>query len=152
NHINWDVQEFEPSPDGSMLAIVTNEEGLTVLHLFDALTGREKVLDHFPNGIFGIHWHKNGSELGFSLDSAKSPADAYSLEAKTSKLDRWTFSETGGLDTAGFVEPQLIRWNSFDGRMISGFLYRPPSRFTGKRPVIIDIHGGPEDQFQPYFL
>jgi dipeptidyl aminopeptidase/acylaminoacyl peptidase len=152
NHINWDVQEFEPSPDGGMLAIVTNEDGLLVLHLLDALTGREKALDRSPTGITGIHWHKNGRELGFSLDSAKSPDDVYSLDTKTGKLDRWTFSETGGLNTAGFVEPELIRWNSFDGRRISGFLYRPPSRFTGKRPVIVDIHGGPEDQFQPYFL
>jgi dipeptidyl aminopeptidase/acylaminoacyl peptidase len=151
-HINWDVYEFEPSPDGSMLAVVTNENGQLVLHLLDALTGREKALERFPTGIIGIHWHKNGRELGFSLDSAKSPADAYSLDVRTGKVDRWTFSETGGLDTAGFAEPELIRWESFDGRVISGFLYRPPVRFTGKRPVIVDIHGGPEDQFQPYFL
>jgi len=31
-------------------------------------------------------------------------------------------------------------------------LYQPPKRFAGKRPVIIDVHGGPEGQFQPYFL
>jgi dipeptidyl aminopeptidase/acylaminoacyl peptidase len=46
----------------------------------------------------------------------------------------------------------LIRWESFDGRMISGFLYRPPKQFTGKRPVIISIHGGPESQARPGFL
>ena len=27
--------------------------------------------------------------------------------------------------------------------MISGVLYRPPAKFTGPRPVIINIHGGP---------
>jgi dipeptidyl aminopeptidase/acylaminoacyl peptidase len=36
--------------------------------------------------------------------------------------------------------------------MISGFLYRPPARFQGKRPVLISIHGGPEAQFTPYYL
>jgi dipeptidyl aminopeptidase/acylaminoacyl peptidase len=151
-HINSDVQEFEPSPDGSMLAIVTNENGLTVLHVLEARTGAEKALDHAPTGVTGIHWHKRGRELGFSADSAKSPDDVYSLDAKTGKVERWTFSETGGLDTAHFVEPDLVRWTSFDDREITGFLYRPPSRFRGKRPVIIDIHGGPEAQFQPYFL
>ncbi len=151
-HINWDVQEFEPSPDGKMLALVTNEDGLTVLHLLDALTGKEKTLDHFPNGIFGIHWHQDGKELGFSRDSARTPADAYSLNTTTGRLERWTFSETGGLDTTGFVDPELVHWKSFDDRVISGFLYRPPLRFTGKRPVIINIHGGPEEQFQPYFM
>jgi dipeptidyl aminopeptidase/acylaminoacyl peptidase len=33
-----------------------------------------------------------------------------------------------------------------------GFHYPPPARFTGKRPVIISIHGGPEAQFRPGFL
>src|SRR5256714_11709140 len=36
--------------------------------------------------------------------------------------------------------------------MISGFLYRPPATFTGKRPVLVVIHGGPEGQSQPTFL
>jgi dipeptidyl aminopeptidase/acylaminoacyl peptidase len=151
-HINWDVTEFEPSPDGRLLAFVTNEDGLTVLHLLDALTGKEKPLGSVPNGVIGIHWHHNGKELGFSQDSAKDPTDAYSLDTTAGKLDRWTFSETGGIDTAGFVEPRLIHWKSFDGRVLSGFLYAPPARFEGKRPVIIDFHGGPEEQFQPYFL
>ena len=36
--------------------------------------------------------------------------------------------------------------------MISGFLYKPPARFSGKRPVLVDIHGGPEGQSLPIFL
>ncbi len=31
-------------------------------------------------------------------------------------------------------------------------LYKPPARFTGKRPVVVVIHGGPEGQSLPYFL
>jgi dipeptidyl aminopeptidase/acylaminoacyl peptidase len=30
-------------------------------------------------------------------------------------------------------------------------LHRPAKRFTGKRPVVIDIHGGPEGQARPWF-
>ena len=55
------------------------------------------------------------------------------------------------MDVSGFAEAQTIRWPSFDGRAISGFLFAPPARFTGKRPVIIDIHGGPEGQSRPWF-
>jgi dipeptidyl aminopeptidase/acylaminoacyl peptidase len=36
--------------------------------------------------------------------------------------------------------------------MISGFLYKPPAKFAGKRPVLVVIHGGPEGQSQPIFL
>ena len=152
SHINWDVYEFEPSPDGKTLAILTNEDGLTVLHLLDAITGKDKpIKSSITGGVIGIHWRSDSRELGFSSDSARSATDAYSLNVTTGKVERWTFSETG-IDTSAFIEPELIRWKSFDGLMISGFLYRPPSRFSGKRPVIIDIHGGPEGQFQTYFM
>ena len=45
-----------------------------------------------------------------------------------------------------------IEWSSFDNRKIAGFYYRPPKQFSGKRPVVIDIHGGPEYQAFPDFL
>jgi dipeptidyl aminopeptidase/acylaminoacyl peptidase len=102
--------------------------------------------------IGGLRWHPNGRELGFTLSSARSPADVYSIEIETGKLERWTFSETGGLNPESFSEPELIRWKSFDGRMISGFLYQPPARFARPRPVMIKIHGGPEAQYRPGFL
>jgi dipeptidyl aminopeptidase/acylaminoacyl peptidase len=60
-------------------------------------------------------------------------------------------SETGGLNSGEFAEPELIRWTSFDAREITGFLYRPPAKFGGKRPVIVEIHGGPESQARPVF-
>ena len=154
DQIRWDVNEFAPSPDGKTLAFVTNEDGIPTLHLMDATTGKEKPLPGFPTGyVFGpLLWHKNGRDLGFTLDSARSTSDAYSLDTTTGKVERWTFSETGGLDTEAFVDPEVIRWKSYNGRTISGIYYRPPARFQGKRPVIIDIHGGPEGQSQPYFL
>ena len=42
---------------------------------------------------------------------------------------------------------------SFDGEPVSGFLYRPdPRKFPGKRPLIVNIHGGPEGQSRPGFM
>jgi dipeptidyl aminopeptidase/acylaminoacyl peptidase len=90
--------------------------------------------------------------VAFNLSTASRDYDAYSLDMATGKLERWTFSETGGLNTSGFAEPKLIHWKSWDDRSISAFLYKPPAKFSGKRPVIIDIHGGPEGQVRPDFL
>ncbi len=152
-NIPWDISEAQLSHDGKQIAVTSNEDGKTTLHLLDASSGREKPLPGFPPGyVIDLHWHRNSRDLGFSLDSARSSDDAYSLDTATGKIERWTFSELGGLNTEGFVEPRVIHWKSFDGKTISGILYNPPARFTGKRPVVIDIHGGPEDQFQPYFL
>ena len=51
-----------------------------------------------------------------------------------------------------FAEQQIVRWKSFDGRAISGLLSQPPERFKGKRPVLIEIHGGPEAQAKFGFM
>jgi dipeptidyl aminopeptidase/acylaminoacyl peptidase len=153
SHIFWDVDEFDLSYDGSTIAFVTNEDGFGVLHLLDTKTGKERPVPDLPKGVVsGVRWHKNNRDLGFNITSARSTSDVYSLDVQTGKVDRWTYSETGGLNTANFSEPQLIHWKSWDGREISGFLYRPPAKFTAKRPVIINIHGGPEGQFRPGFL
>jgi dipeptidyl aminopeptidase/acylaminoacyl peptidase len=145
--------DFDLSDDGKTLAFVTNEDGFQRLHLMSTATGKELPVPKLADGLVtNIRWHRNGVDLGFCLESARSPADTYSLNIKTGKVERWTFSETGGIVTDTFSAPELVHWPSFDGKKISGFLYRPPAKFTGKRPVIIDIHGGPEGQAQPEFL
>lgn len=151
--IKWDVDEISLSWDGKTIAFTTNEDGRSVLHLWDTAGDTEIPLPKLPAGQVGmLEWHKNNKDLGFTLDSAKTPGDVYSLDLKTPKVERWTKSETGGISTTAFTEPELINWKSFDGKMISGFLYKPPAKFAGKRPVIINIHGGPEGQARPGFL
>jgi dipeptidyl aminopeptidase/acylaminoacyl peptidase len=152
-NIPWDVGEVDLSHDGKRLAFVTNEDGTSVLHLMETASRKELPRPKLPIGqISGINWHRNNKDLGFTLVSARSTADVYSLDVTSGKVERWTESETGGINTANFSEPELVRWKSFDGKMISGFLFRPPARYSGKRPVIIDIHGGPESQYRPGFL
>jgi dipeptidyl aminopeptidase/acylaminoacyl peptidase len=119
----------------------------------DLKSGKDLPLPKLPLGsIGGLDFHKRTRELGFNLTSAQSPSDVYSIDLKTLKLSRWTQSETGGLDAAAFPAPEVVRWKSFDGRTISGLLYRPPAKFAGPRPVVINIHGGPEGQSRPGFL
>jgi dipeptidyl aminopeptidase/acylaminoacyl peptidase len=154
SHIPWDVQTFDISEDGKKIAFVTNEEGADVLRVLDLATGKENRVPGLTLGIIsGVRWHRNGRDLAFSFSGARSPSDAYSYDSRTGSLERWTESETGGLNAETFSEPELVRWKSFDGKTISGFLYRPPAaRFAGRRPVIVTIHGGPESQFRPGFL
>ncbi len=150
--IHWDVETFELSHDGRLLAFVSNEEGVSVLHVRETTTGKELPLPKLPMGVMGaLRWHRNGHDLGFSFSNARGPGDCYSLDVETGKSERWTMSETA-VKTEAFPQAELVRWKSFDGKLISGFLYRPPAKFTGKRPVLVEIHGGPEGQSQPRFL
>jgi dipeptidyl aminopeptidase/acylaminoacyl peptidase len=150
--LNWDVEFFALSWDGKTTAFVTNEDGLSVLHLFDTERRKEIPAPKLPAGVIGsLEWHKNNRDLGFSMESARATSDTYSLDVKTGKIERWTESETGGIKTQEFSLPEVVRWKTFDDKMISGLYYKPPAKFSGKRPVIIDIHGGPEGQARPWF-
>ncbi|MBA3671580.1 MAG: S9 family peptidase, partial [Gemmatimonadaceae bacterium] len=151
--IAWAVEELELSDDGLTLAFTTNEAGVSRLHLLDTRTRRHRAVTNVPPGVIAsLRWRRTGGELGFTVSNARSPSDVYSLDVKSGATTRWTESELGGLVASQITQPSLVRWKSFDDRRISGFYYRPSSRFTGKRPVIIDIHGGPEGQSRPGFL
>src|SRR5205085_1387232 len=103
--------------------------------------------------IGGLEWRQKSSEVGFHLSAARSAGDVFSYDMKTNKLVRWTNGNNPELNTADFVEPRIVKWKSFDGLEITGFLYAPRAgAFTGKRPVIVNIHGGPESQFRPGFI
>ena len=151
--IRWDVEEFELSKDGSMIAFITNENGVGALHLLKTRHGKELRAPKLPLGVISnLKWHENDQDLAFNLSSAKSPLDVYSVDVRSGGVDRWTESETGGLNTDSFVDAEIVRIKSFDGTALSGFLYRPdPRLFPGKRPVLISIHGGPESQARPIF-
>jgi dipeptidyl aminopeptidase/acylaminoacyl peptidase len=151
--INWDVENIELSPDGRTLALVTNEAGISRLRLLDTGTREARLPAGVPTGVIGgLLWHPAGNELAFTVASARSASDVYSVTPRNNQITRWTESELGGLVASDLVEPQLAKWTSFDNREISGFYYRPPARFTGKRPVLINIHGGPEGQARPGFI
>ncbi len=151
--INWDVEDFDLSPDGRTIAFVTNEAGVSKMHLLDTASRKTQPVTKAPVGVLGaLRWHNNNRDLAFSVGSARATADVYSVDATAGAVTRWTESELGGLVASELSEPELIRWKSFDGLEITGFYYRAPARFTGRRPVIINIHGGPEGQARPGFL
>lgn len=151
--IPWDVESFELSHDGAQVAFAVNERGVSALYFLDTKTRTKKRVPNLPVGVISLgKWRKDGSELAITLTSAQSSSDAYSVNAKTMELSRWTESELGGLVPTDLSTAKLVEWKSFDAKSISGFLYEPPKKFEGKRPVIINIHGGPEGQSRPVFL
>jgi dipeptidyl aminopeptidase/acylaminoacyl peptidase len=159
--VPWDVEQFDLSDDGRLLAFFTNEDGVSRLHLLDATTGSPLPSADLPAGVAGNLLFRRGShEVAFDLSSARSPSDVYSYDVDARRLERWTASEAGGLNPEVFPLPELIHYPTFDStskngarRTIPAFVYRPDAtRFKGRRPVYVSIHGGPESQARPLFL
>lgn len=159
--IPWDVENFASSDDGKVLAFFVNEDGISRIHLLDLATGKALPVPELPPGVVGaLRFRPKTHEVGFTLSWARSPADLYTYDADGGKLERWTESETGGLDASTFSIPELVRFPTFDSagegggkRTIPAFVVRPDkAKFAGSRPVIVNIHGGPEGQTRPAFL
>lgn len=150
-YIGADVEEFALSPNGGLLAFTCNENGFSRLHIIDTSKKNQEIqLPEMPTGVIHkLSWHSSGSDLAFGLSSGTVPGDIYSVQMRHRILQQWTSS--GRAEMAELPKPELVKWRSFDGKSIPGFLYRPPARFTGRRPVIINVHGGPSSQFRPGF-
>ena len=152
-HIPWSVESVDLSEDGRVLAARVNVEGRDELRLFDAQTLAERPVAALPpGGVTRVGFHRKNGELAFSVSSVRAPSELHTLDPATGRVERWTRADTPpGIDTGSYEEQEVVRWPSFDGRQISGFYYRPPARFAGRRPVLINIHGGPESQERPGF-
>lgn len=154
----WDVTDYAVAADGTFVVYAINDAGVSRVRVLDTASGNVRNVDGLPNGT--LHWSFGQllqiapwGEIGLSLSSASVPGDTFSIDPGTLEVKRWTFSESGGLDVSRNREPELVDIKSFDGEAMSGFLYRPdPAKFPGKRPLIVDIHGGPEGQSRPGYL
>ena len=153
--IDWSVQGLTLNHARSAGVFATNEGGLTRMYRFDPADNSYREIETIPQGVIGgAEFSPDDTHLGIVVNNARSPSDVHVMEFDTGELERWTFSEVGGLDPEGFVMPELIEYPTFDKvdgepRRIPAFVYR--SEEPGPHPVIISIHGGPEGQARPTF-
>jgi dipeptidyl aminopeptidase/acylaminoacyl peptidase len=151
--IPWDIEEFSLSHDGKKIAFISNEAGVSKVYHYDVRSKKYHVASGLPIAVMNsAHWRGNDQELLLGISGARSPSDVFSYNFQSSNLKQLTKTETA-IDVNTFAIPKLVEWKSFDGRMISGFLYQPTNIPAGKKvPVEVVIHGGPEAQFRPGFL
>lgn len=152
--IHWNVETFDVTEDGKRIAFTSNEAGESKLYLLNTTTPSNQYLPIktlLPGVYNNVSFHKDSKHLLVSVNAAQYPTDLFVISTTNGKTERWTESEMGGIESSELRMPQLIKWKSFDDKEISGFYYKPAAKFAGKRPVIINIHGGPEGQSLPVF-
>nr|MBA2621096.1 S9 family peptidase [Acidobacteriota bacterium] len=157
----WDVENIEISPRGNDLAYTVNLEGFSRLVWRKIETGGDpKTSDVDKNltiinlpakGIVGgLNFSGDGSKLTFTFNSAKNNSDIWIWDLKQKSKMQVTKSDRAGISQDSFVEPELIKYKTFDSREIPAWFYKPKN-FVGSFPVIVSVHGGPEGQERPGF-
>lgn len=151
--IPWNVESYNLSEDKKSILFITNEAGLNKMYLMDAINKSQKAVKNIPIGLISsAQFTKDKQHIFFTQSTAQSASDVYKLILKTGVIQRWTESELGEMQKSDMSVPKYIEWKSFDSLIISGFYYPAATKFTGKRPVLINIHGGPEGQSMASFL
>jgi len=148
--IDWDVENFDVAPSGGSVLIVINAGGPSEVHIIDTTTGETTLSPAIPAGVISsVAYDDDGANVGFTLDAATNPDNAWSFDTATGDVTQWTMGEVGGLDTSTFRDAELVSFESFDGLEVPAFVFRATG--DGPHPVLIYIHGGPESQFRPRF-
>ncbi len=160
----WDVEAVALSRDGRLLAYSVNVDGVSELRLLDVTTGeRPAVPAGLPEGVVGVlpicrdpmagsplAWSPDGQRLAASFSSGTNAADVWLVDLEENAATRLTRSSLAGLPRDVLVEPELVRYPTFDGRQVPAFYYRPRAA-QGRLPVVVFVHGGPEGQSRPNF-
>jgi dipeptidyl aminopeptidase/acylaminoacyl peptidase len=147
-----DIESFSAAPSGGLIAAVVDRGAASELQILDA-SWRKRSVPSLPPGVIGnLSWHPSGTALAIDYAGARTFRDVFVVDVKSAKLERWTSSEVGGANPESLPDAQIIHWKSFDGLMIPGVMYRPAAHFKGPRPVIINVHGGPERRERPRAL
>lgn len=146
----WDVDGTSLTRDGKNLAVILNEDGYGKLTIYNTETLQPLRNQLFPKGMIGgARWSHDGKYLVFNLTSAIKNKDVWVWSKEENKFWQLTHSPRRVAEEV-FVEPELIHYTSFDGLWIPAFLFLPKHRKV-ELPAVINIHGGPEEQYRPGF-
>ncbi|MGH9866976.1 MAG: alpha/beta fold hydrolase [Candidatus Polarisedimenticolia bacterium] len=148
-----DVTALVFSKDGRRVLVAVNDGGYTRLTLRDGgIKGRELPAPALPRGVTGgFEFTADGRLLLVRVESSIEPGDAWMHDITTGRTWQVTRSSTGGVPRTALVEPEVIRYKSFDGLEVPGLLYLPSDGAGARHPAVVWIHGGPEGQSRPSF-
>jgi dipeptidyl aminopeptidase/acylaminoacyl peptidase len=151
-----EVEAVVPSPRGEWVAWLVNVDGRSRLHLTRTrdLAGNQHWVPELPLGVVNtLTFAPDESKLAVGFDGPRHNPDIHLLDVTQPgrPLSQLTRSSRAGVAVNEFAEPELIRYRTFDERMIPAWFYRPAVRAGELPPVIVYPHGGPESQTRPQF-
>ena len=145
---DWDVMYTYFSRGGRYRVTGINDDGRTVIKLYDARTNTPVKLPSLPNGdITSVSISKSDARMAFYFNGDRSPSNLYVHEFGGAEARRLTDTLNKAIDPADLVEAEVVRFKSFDGMVIPSTFYMPhQATAAAKAPALVWVHGGPGGQ------
>jgi Tol biopolymer transport system component len=147
----WDAGAGSFAPEGGKYTFIINEDGRTDAYLADRDGGQPEKIS-FPVGLTFFSgnptpFSPGGDRLLVSHQSSQRPSDLWVYDLASRQATQLSFSAIAGLNPAVLPPSQLVHYRSFDGKIISAFLWMPFNlKRDGSNPGIVLPHGGPTGQ------
>ena len=151
---DWDTVGARISPDSELLAYFRNVDGASRLHIYDLEKKRDFLVDGLPLGSYEspvvaghnlMDWSPDSSHLIFSLQGPKHNLNLRLYDTEEQSVRQATFVPTAAIPPSNLLEPEGLRFPSFDDLVIPVWAYRPANG-GGPLPTVVFVHGGPESQ------
>ncbi len=127
-------------PDSRAVVYLVADHGSQLPYRSTLAPGAAQPLVTGKVFVSGLQVAANGDLYALRSEPAK-PADLIRIPA-TGAVSTLTTYAAEAAKLWRFVEPETIRFSSFDRTEVEAFFYPPLDR-TGKWPLILNIHGGP---------
>ncbi len=146
---DWDIQYAQLSPAGGYWAEGLNVDGVSQARVRDIQSG-----DTIPvppgdgAGVARVIFNADDTAIAYYTQGARTPGDLYywKLDASAAPV-RLTNRLSTKIDAADLVEPEVVRFTSYDGLEIPGILYQPHGATADNpAPALVYVHGGPGGQ------
>jgi dipeptidyl aminopeptidase/acylaminoacyl peptidase len=144
----WDVAGADYSENGKYLAVWVNNDARTEIRVYEA-DGMEAVtLPDLPKAeITDLAFSRDESKISFYGSTARSPRDLYVATVGGGEARQLTDTLNPDIEAAHLVEPEVVRFASYDDVEVPGLLYKPRAASEeNKVPALVWIHGGPGGQ------
>lgn len=147
----WEANAGDFSPDGKRFTYVINQDGRTMVYLQEVGAPDARLLE-FPKGIntpaaAPSAFSPDGARLMLIHTDSQRPSDLWIYDLKTAATRQLTRSALASLSPESIPPAHLVHYKSFDGQVISAFLWIPYNlKRDGSHPAVVLPHGGPTGQ------
>lgn len=143
--------------DSRCLRFAAADEGNSPLFVVD-LAGRQQRVTGFGAGDVREFSVSSRGELAAVYAAPAAPPELYLAPraewGAAAPMDAWQALSQGSFGAKErFVSYEEVRYPSFDGRVIQGWVLKPPGFDPAKRwPLLLYIHGGPHSAYGATFF
>jgi dipeptidyl aminopeptidase/acylaminoacyl peptidase len=122
----------------------------------DCATNTSKKVD-LPHGLNFFTGNPNefspqSDRVMLSHEASNQPGDIWVYNLGTNHADQLTYSAVASLRATPLPASQIVRYKSFDGKIITALLWMPFNlKRDGSNPALVLPHGGPTGQMVDYW-